>query len=313
MITILIPCFNEEENIKIMIEKLEDKFIDLKKTIKEEFSILIVDDGSTDNTLSIVKNLVYTNVNYISLSRNFGKEIAITAGLNNVKSDAVIIMDADMQHPIDVIYEMIIKYKEGYDNIYGKRINRKENFLKKALTNMFYNYVNKNSETKIVINAGDFRLMSKKVINAINSIEENFRYMKGIYSYVGFKTTFVEYEANYRRNGKSKFTFSKLYNLGKDGIISFTTIPLKVSSFVGTSVSLLAFIYAIQIAYEKIIKGTVISGYSSIMVSILFLSGIQLLCIGIIGEYIGRNFIESKKRPLYFINEENIEGANLNE
>ena len=155
--------------------------------------------------------------------------------------------------------------------------------------------------------------MSKKVVNAINSMEENFRYMKGIYSYVGFKTTYVEYEADYRKNGKSKFTFLKLFNLGLDGITSFTTIPLKVSTFIGTSISIIAFIYAIQIAYEKVIIGIDVSGYSSIMVSMLFLCGIQLMCIGIIGEYVGRNFIESKKRPLYFVNEKKLQGDTNNE
>ena len=313
MITILIPCFNEEENIKILVENLEVKFLEIRKTIKEEFSILIVNDGSTDKTLDIVKSLRFTNVNYISLSRNFGKEIAITAGLNNVKTDAVIIMDADMQHPINIIYDMILKYKEGYDNIYGKRVNRKESICRKNIVKLFYNYINKNSETKIIQNSGDFRLISRKVINAINSIEENFRYMKGIYSYVGFKSISVEYEANDRNNGKSRFTLLKLFDLALDGITSFTTIPLKVSSFIGTSISLIAFLYAIQIAYKKIFMGADISGYPSIMVSILFLGGIQLLCIGIIGEYIGRSFIESKKRPLYFIDEENIQGVEFNE
>lgn len=313
MITILIPCYNEQENISLMIEKLESKFNEIKKSVDEEFSILIVDDGSTDRTLEIVKSIISKNINYISLSRNFGKEVAITAGLNSVKTDAVIIMDADFQHPIDLIYDMIIKYKEGYDNVYAKRVNRKENVFRKFIVNSFYKYLNKNSESKIIPNAGDFRLMNKKVVNAINSMEENFRYMKGIYSYVGFKTTYVEYEANYRKNGKSKFTFLKLFNLGLDGITSFTTIPLKVSTFIGTSISIIAFIYAIQIAYEKVIIGIDVSGYSSIMVSMLFLCGIQLMCIGIIGEYVGRNFIESKKRPLYFVNEKKMQGDTNNE
>jgi len=299
-IAVIIPCYNEEDNVKAVYDRLTE----VLNSTNYQYDLIFIDDGSKDNTLNELLKLYEKDhkVKIIAFSRNFGKEIALSAGLDYADADAVIPFDADLQHPPEVILNLLTKFEEGYDVVNAVRSKRdKESFLKKFTSKAFYRIINKLTNIEIPQDVGDFRLISKNALNAIKEIRERKRFMKGIFAWVGFKTTSVYYERAPRHAGKTKWNYLKLIDLAIEGITSFSTVPLRLASLLGIIVSLTAFLYAVWITISKILYGNPVKGYPSMMVAILFLGGVQLITIGIIGEYVGRIYEEVKQRPLYIV------------
>jgi len=299
-IAIVIPAYNEEDNVEIAYKRLKE----VLDSTNYDYELIFVDDGSKDNTLSKLLELYEKDkkVKVISLSRNFGKEIALSAGLDYADADAVIPFDVDLQDPPEVIPKLIAKFEEGYDVVNAVRIKREgETFFKRFTSKAFYKIINILSDIEIPQDAGDFRLISKAALNAVKQIRERKRFMKGIFAWVGFKTTSVYYERAPRHAGKTKWNYLKLIDLAIEGITSFSIAPLRLASLLGLFVSFVAFLYAMWIIIQKLVYGNPVKGYPSIMVAILFLGGVQLITIGIIGEYVGRIYEEVKQRPLYIV------------
>ena len=301
-VTILLPAYNEEESITYLKECMEQV---MKENPDFDWEFLIINDGSTDHTLQLVEQLHQTDnhFHYIDLSRNYGKEIAIMAGLDYAQGDAVIIMDADMQHPIDVIPEMLRYWQEGYDDVYAQRQGSDESWLKKTTSKLYYKILQKSTNIAIQKDTGDFRLLDRKCIEAIKNMRETDRNNKGMFSWIGFNKKGITYQQNQRIHGKTKWNYYKLLNLALTGITSFTTTPLRFASVFGIVVSLFAFVYLVYIIVKTLLYGDPVQGYPTIMVTILFLGGIQLIALGIIGEYLSHIFNETKKRPAYFVRE----------
>lgn len=301
-VTIIIPAYNEAESfddIKVNMQEVVNNNVDY------EWEILLINDGSTDDTLQKMEKLCIADehYHYIDLSRNYGKEIAIMAGLDYAQGDAVIIMDADMQHPINIIPEMLTYWEEGYDDVYAQRERSDESWMKRNTSKLYYNILQKSTNIPIQKDTGDFRLLDRKCIDALKNIRETDRNNKGIFSWIGFKKKGIYYHQNKRKHGKTKWNYYKLVNLALTGITSFTTLPLRFASFFGFLISFMAFIYLIYIIFKTIFYGEPVQGYPTLMVTILFLGGIQLIALGIIGEYLSHIFNETKKRPGYFIRE----------
>jgi len=300
--SIVIPVLNEEKVLNELYQRLTKVMTD----IGESYEIIFINDGSTDNSLKIMKQL-HTHdkrIKIIDFSRNFGHQIAITAGIDFTSGDAVITIDADLQDPPEVIPDLIKKWKEGYEVIYGIREKRKgENFFKKITALIFYRLINKMTMINMPPDSGDFRLIDKKVVNNLKNIRENNRYVRGLTYWIGFKQIGVPYERDKRFAGKSKYPIKKLFKLAYDAIFSFSNFPLKIATYFGFIVSFLSFLYLIYALIIKLFTNSVIHGWTSLMISILFLGGVQLICLGIIGEYIARINDEVKKRPLYIIKE----------
>ena len=304
-ITILIPSYNEEESIPLLYVELKKVIDTLSQYIWE---ILFVNDGSKDKTLEVIKELRTKDerVNYIDLSRNFGKENAMLAGFDYATGDCMIIMDADLQHPPHIITDMLAKWEEGFDDVYAKRLTRgKESWLRKKMSLLFYKILQRSTRIEMLPNVGDFRLLDRKCINALKQLRESERYTKGMFCWIGFKKTFVEFQQKERVAGTSSWNFLNLLGLGVEGIVSFSTSPLRISTILGLIVSMMAIMYMICIIIKAIFFGETVAGYPTILSCILFLGGIQLLCLGIIGEYIARIFNESKNRPIYMVREYN--------
>ncbi|PPS62776.1 glycosyltransferase family 2 protein [Pseudomonas sp. BRM28] len=302
-ISLVVPVFNEQEAVPIFYKAVRGSE-ELKNLSVE---ILFVDDGSSDKTLSEVKALAASDeqVSYISFTRNFGKEPALFAGIHKAAGDAVIPIDVDLQDPIEVIPQLIAKWQEGYDVVLAKRADRSsDGVLKRFSAGMFYKLHNKISHPIIEDNVGDFRLISRQTVDRIKKLKERNLFMKGVLSWPGGKTAVVEYVRSERSAGHTKFNGWKLWNLAIEGITSFSTVPLRVWSYIGFSVASLAFAYGAWMIADKLIWGNQVQGYPSLMVSILFLGGIQLIGIGVLGEYIGRIYTETKARPTYLIEEE---------
>lgn len=302
-ISIVVPCYNEESNINSFYEEM----IKTLEKVKENYSyeIIFVNDGSNDQTEVEVKKIRKTdkNVILISFSRNFGKEAAIYAGLNNATGDLVALIDADLQHPPITILEMIKGINEGYDVVATKRKNRKgEPVIKSAFSKLFYKMMR--MFIPIEKNVQDFRLMKKEVVDAIISLKEYNRFSKGIFTWVGFKIKYIEIENIERKAGKTKWSFRKLFNYAIEGITSFTTAPLKASTLMGFCISTIAIISTIVIILQTLIYGKDVPGYASIITAILFMGGVQLISIGILSEYISKMYLEIKKRPKYIIKKE---------
>ena len=305
LVTILIPAYNEEEVLPMLYERLL-KLID--GLPKYNFEILFVNDGSTDKTLGLIKEMRKTDsrVCYVNLSRNFGKEIAMIAGFDYVRGDCMINIDADLQDPPELIPEMLKYWEEGYDDVYAKRKSRKgESPLKKLTSWGYYRVLQSMTNIKIQTDTGDFRLLDRRCVEAIRQMRESQRYTKGLYSWIGYNKKEILYDRDPRAAGKTKWNYRKLANLSIDGITSFTTAPLRWAALIGMLVSLLGFIYMVVIIARTLIYGIDVPGYASIMVIILFLGGLQLIFLGVIGEYLGRAFYETKHRPLYFIDSYN--------
>jgi len=306
-LSIVIPVFNEEQNIP-------DLYKRIKAVVKElgvSHELIFVDDGSMDNSLELITKLSHTDacVKYIELSRNFGQQIAITAGLDFVTGDRTVIIDADLQDPPELIKELYLKMNEGFNVVYAKRKKRKgESFGKKITAKIFYRTLKSMTSFEIPLDTGDFRIIDKKVVKALRSMRENARFIRGQISWAGFKQSFVEYDRNDRAGGRSGYSYGKMMHFAKDGITSFSDFPLRLVTYMGFLVALVAFIVMMYTLYSKYIMQSAVPGWTSIIISTLFLGGIQLLSIGIIGEYIGRIASNVRNRPLYFINKNNVSG-----
>jgi glycosyltransferase involved in cell wall biosynthesis len=301
-LSISVPMYNEEENIDAFFMAV----LAVLEKLTGDYEIVCVNDGSTDNTLKKLLEHHERNprIKVINFSRNFGKDIALTAAIDFTTGDAVVPIDADLQDPPEVIEELVEKWKEGFDVVYATRAFREgEGWLKKLSANMFYKVINKLSHTSIPNNTGDFRLIDKRVVNALKSLNERTRFMKGLFSWVGFKQTSVMYTRQPRFSGKTKWSYWKLWNFAIDGITSFSSFPLKTWSYVGAGISMCAFFYAAYLFYTTLVYGVVVPGYASIMVTTLFIGGVILISLGVIGEYLGRIYDEVKRRPLYLVSE----------
>ncbi len=315
LVTILAPAYNEQEVLHLLYNKLNNV---MEQNKNYDFEILFVNDGSKDKTLEIMQELRQNDnrVSYLSLSRNYGKEIAMIAGLDYCKGDAVVIIDSDLQDPPELIAEMLKYWEEGYDDVYAKRRSRKgETWLKKFTSKMYYKVLQAFTRIEIQKDTGDFRLLDRRCVEALKSIRESQRYTKGLFSWIGYNKKEILYDREPRAAGKTKWNYRNLINLSIDGITSFTTSPLRWATIIGILVSVVAFIYMLTIIIKTIITGIDVPGYASIMVVTLFLGGIQLIFLGVIGEYLGRAFNETKHRPLYFVdvyNEEKETNKNLN-
>lgn len=305
-ISIVVPAYNEEESIPYFYEEINKEF----KELKQELELIFVDDGSKDKTLDVIKGLTKDKrVKYISFSRNFGKEAAMWAGLNASTGDYVTIMDSDLQDPPSLLKEMIRLIKEeGYDIVGTRRVTRKgEPVIRSFFARMFYKIINKMSKVEMVDGARDFRLMTRQVVNSVLSLKEYNRYSKGLFSFVGFKTKWLEYENIQRVAGETKWSFWKLLLYAIDGIVAFTTIPLTIAIAIGFIFCLIAFIMIIVVIMKTLAFGDPTTGWPSLVCIIFMVSGIQLLCIGVIGEYLSKMYLEVKNRPIYIVKESNME------
>ena len=305
-ISIVVPAYNEEESIPYFYEEINKEF----KELKQELELIFVDDGSKDKTLDVIKGLTKDKrVKYISFSRNFGKEAAMWAGLNASTGDYVTLMDSDLQDPPSLLKEMIRLIKEeGYDIVGTRRVTRKgEPVIRSFFARMFYKIINKMSKVEMVDGARDFRLMTRQVVNSVLSLKEYNRYSKGLFSFVGFKTKWLEYENIQRVAGETKWSFWKLLIYAIDGIVAFTTIPLTIAIAIGFIFCLIAFIMIIVVIVKTLAFGDPTTGWPSLACIIFMVSGIQLLCIGVIGEYLSKMYLEVKNRPIYIVKESNME------
>jgi len=302
-ISIIVPCYNEEDVISIFLAKI---FVVLEE-LHKSYEIVFVNDGSRDNTLEILKQKAQEidEVRVISLSRNFGKEAALSAGLDMAHGEVVVPIDIDLQDPPELILDFVKKYEEGYSVVIGKRVDRSSDTTAKRLSaELFYKMHNKISDIEIPNNVGDYRLMSRKVVNELKRLPETQRFMKGIFAWLGFKTAVIEYRRDERIAGKTSFNGWKLWNFALDGITSFSTAPLRVWLYIGTVLAFISFIYGSWIIIRTLVFGADVPGYASMITIVLFLGGIQLIGIGILGEYIGRIYLEAKNRPVYIIEDE---------
>ena len=307
LVTILVPAYNEEAVLGMLYDRLKAL---MDSNTAYDFEILLVNDGSKDKTFSIMQELREKDKRfcYLSLSRNFGKETAMIAGLDYAKGDCVIIIDADLQDPPELIPEMLKYWEQGYDDVYAKRKSRKgETWLKKFTSKMYYKVLQSMTKVEIQKDTGDFRLLDRRCVEALKQIRESQRYTKRLFSWIGYNKKEILYDRDPRAAGKTKWNYKKLVDLSIDGITSFTTSPLRWSAILGVLTSLAGFIYMLVIIIKTLVKGVEVPGYASTMVVILFLGGIQLIFLGVIGEYLGRAFYETKGRPLYFIDRYNEE------
>ena len=305
-VTILIPCYNEEASLPKMAEALASL---MQQQNQYQWEVLLINDGSKDHTLDYIKaiNSRDSRFGYVSLSRNFGKEAAMLAGFDRASGDCVVIMDADLQHPPTTIPEMLKEWEAGYEDVYARRTDRgKEPWLRRKLTLLYYWILQKISRVDVLQNVGDFRLLDRKCIEALRELRETQRYTKGMYCWIGFKKKEIDFVQGDRLSGKSSFNFWQLLRLSLEGITSFTTLPLRIATVLGLLCSLCAFCYMVYILVCTMLYGDPVAGYPTLMVIILFLGGAQLLSLGIIGEYLGRIFHESKHRPVYIVSEEKL-------
>lgn len=305
-ISVIIPIYNEEQNIHELYTRLKNTI----HKITNQYEFIFINDGSKDSSLSQIKTLGTqdSNVKFISFSRNFGHQVATTAGLNYSVGKAIVIIDGDLQDPPELISEFYQKYKEGYKVVFAKRIARKgETFLKKITARLFYRLLAKLTSINIPIDAGDFRIMDRLVVEYLKKMPEANKFLRGQIAWIGFRQTFVEYERNERKFGKSGYPLRKMIRLALDGITAFSNTPLKIASVMGFIVSIFSLIVILYALYSKFVLHQVITGWTSLIISSMFIGGIQLFSIGIIGEYISRINVEVKKRPLYIIEESNFD------
>lgn len=300
-LSMVVPVFNESETVSLFIDSVSSVF---NNESSIELEIIFINDGSTDDTLPRLLELqsVDSRIKIVDLSRNFGKEAALTAGLKICTGHIVVPIDVDLQDPPQLIPEMIEKWREGYEVVLGRRTDRdSDSWAKRSSANWFYRVHNKMASSKIPENVGDFRLMDRCVVEALKELPESRRFMKGLFAWVGFKTTYIDYARPQRSAGTSKFNGWKLWNFALEGITSFSTDPLKIWTYLGLIFSSISFLLAIFIALKVIVYGIDVPGYASIMVAVTFLGGLQLIGIGILGEYLGRTYIESKRRPVFLV------------
>ncbi len=297
---IIVPVYNEQEVLMMFCDRIKAVMQDCDM----HWRILFINDGSSDRTQTYIEHLHNADkrIGYIALSRNFGKEYALTAGLDHSDADAVVVIDVDLQDPPELIPEMIAAWQDGYEVVYATRRKRRgEGAAKRLTANLFYRCINWMSKIDIPRDTGDYRLMSAKAVAAVRRLRERNRFMKGLFAWIGFRQKSIHFEREPRAAGQSKWNFGKLWRFALDGITAFSYVPLRFASWLGTGVALFAFIYGAVIIAKTLLLGSDVPGYPSLMVVVLFLGGIQLIALGIIGEYIGRMFEESKQRPLYII------------
>jgi glycosyltransferase involved in cell wall biosynthesis len=301
-LSIIVPFFNESASV----DAFFDAVFPILASTGLSFDIICVNDGSTDDTLERLKSFKkkHLQTKILDLSRNFGKDAALTAGLDFADGECVIPMDCDLQDPPEIILEMLEKWRQGAEVVLAKRIDRREEtLLKRSTASLFYRLYNLLADLKIPGDVGDFRLMTHAVVQAVRSMPENRRFMKGIFAFAGFKTEVVEYDRPERKKGETKWSYWKLVSYAIDGIISFSSFPLRISTLLGVLVMGTAFVRGLQILCRVFLVGKEVPGYASLSVGMLFLGGTQLIILGIIGEYIGRMYMESKRRPVYFVRE----------
>jgi glycosyltransferase involved in cell wall biosynthesis len=298
-LSVIVPCFNEAAVLPVFHARLEAALESVPR-----WEVIYVDDGSTDTTRAGIEALyrLDVRVGLVSLSRNFGKETAVTAGLDHAAGDAVVVIDADLQDPPELIPALVEKWRAGFDMVYARRASRSgDTWLKRRTAHAFYRLMRRMGDQNLPEDTGDFRLMSRRVVDAVRQLREQHRFMKGLFAWVGYPTTFVLYDRAPREAGRTKWNYWKLWNLALEGITSFTVMPLKLATYVGLAVAVLSVIYAAQVIVKTLIIGNPVAGYPSLMTVVLFLGGVQLMFLGVIGEYLGRVFNETKQRPLYLV------------
>ena len=307
LLSIIVPCYNEGESIKYTYQEIKK----VLNNINIQHEIVFINDGSKDNTLQKLKNIGQNDkaVKYISFSRNFGKEAGMLAGLEYITGDCVVIMDADLQHPPELIPEMIKYYEEGYDQVIAKRNRKGDNKYRTWATKLYYKLVNKLIDVELVDGVGDFRLLSRKAVDSILAMKEYNRFSKGIFSWIGFKQKTIQYENQSRVAGETKWSFKSLLSYGIDGIISFNDKPLRVCFVIGCSLIMMSLIYIVFLLVQILIHGIDVPGYFTTIASIMIIGGVQLVFIGVLGEYIGKIYYEVKKRPHFIVDESNINNA----
>jgi polyisoprenyl-phosphate glycosyltransferase len=301
-LTVVVAAFNEQAALPLLHPRLKAALAGLGLEAK----VLYVDDGSRDDTWSVLQDLAAADpqVRLLRLARNFGKEIALTAGLDHVDTDAAVVLDADGQDPPELIGALVEKWRQGFDVVYGTRTARAgEGWFKRATAAAFYRVINRLSDTPIPRDTGDFRLVSRRVLDALGQLRERQRFMKGLFAWVGFPQVALPYERAPRIAGASKFNFWRLWNFALDGITGFSTVPLRAATYLGLATALLAFGYGVWVVLKTLLWSEPVQGWPSLMAVILFLGGVQLIALGILGEYLGRLYLESKQRPLYLVSE----------
>ena len=299
-VSIIIPCHNESGNLATLYARV----CAVMDEAGEPWEMICVNDGSGDDTLLQLIALHHQDrrVRVIDLSRNFGKEAALTAGLDAAQGEAAIPLDADLQDPPELIPELLARWREGFDVVNAVRLSREgESWLKRASAHVFYRIINRMSDVEIPPDTGDFRLLSRPVLDALQTLPERRRFMKGLFAWVGFRSTNVYYHRAPRHAGKTTWNYWRLWNLAVEGITSFSQVPLQLAAYLGFVVSLLAFLYAVWLVISTLVYGNLVKGYPSIMVTLLFLGGVQLMALEVIGEYLGRIYEESKQRPVYLV------------
>ena len=302
LLSVVAPAYNEEA----VIEEFHRRLFDVLQKLGCRFEVIYVNDGSTDQTVECLNRIrqQYDGVKIVDLSRNFGKEIAMTAGFDHSHGDAVVVIDTDLQDPPELIPDLLMEWENGYDAVYAQRDSREgETYLKKFTAKVFYRIIGYMSQVEIPPDTGDFRLLSRRAVDALGALREHHRFMKGLFAWIGYSQKAVIYARDRRFAGETKWNYWKLWNFAIEGMTSFSIGPLKMFSYLGLGTSLVSFLYACVIIYKTLIFGDPVAGYPSLMVVILFLGGIQLIGMGIVGEYLGRMFNETKNRPLYFVKE----------
>ncbi len=300
LLSIVVPVYNEEEVVGALYRRLSATLA----AIPMRWEVIFVNDGSRDRTMDVLRELRVINeqIAVVELSRNFGKEVALSAGLDFAQGDAVVVIDADLQDPPELIQEFVKWWTEGYDVVYAKRVSREgETILKKVTAFLFYRFIRKMSEVSIPEDTGDYRLLSRRAVDSLKRLRERHRFMKGLFAWIGYPQKEVPYTRDPRHAGRTKWNYWKLWNFALEGITSFTSLPLKLSTYLGFIVAAGSLVYATVMVYKTVMYGNPVAGYPSLMVIILFLGGVQLISLGLIGEYLARVFDESKQRPLYLV------------
>ncbi|MBN8902207.1 MAG: glycosyltransferase family 2 protein [Rhodospirillales bacterium] len=298
--SIVVPAYNEAEVLPL----LHARLCAVMERLGEPWELVLVNDGSTDGTLAAMAALHRADprVGYVNLSRNFGKEIALTAGLDHARGEAVIVIDADLQDPPELIPDLVAGWREGFDTVYAQRRQREgETWLKKATAAGFYRLMQRLSGVRLPPDTGDFRLMSRRVVVALSQLREHHRFMKGLFAWVGYPSKAILYDRAPREAGTTKWNYWKLWNFALEGITSFTVMPLKLATYLGLAIGLFAGVYLVVVVAKTLLVGSSVAGYPSLMAVVLFMGGAQLVTLGVMGEYLGRVFNESKQRPLYFV------------
>jgi len=301
-LSVVVPAYNEAD----VLPELHRRLLAVLSALTPSFEIIYVNDGSRDRTLDIIRAMSQADpcVGLVNLSRNFGKEIAMTAGLDFARGNAVVVIDADLQDPPELIPALVEGWKEGFDVVYARRISRDgETWIKKATARAFYRVVQRIGPVTIPEDVGDFRLLSRRAVDSLKKIRERHRFMKGLFAWIGYPQKAIDYQRDARFAGETKWNYWKLWNFAIEGITSFSIAPLKFSTYVGLFVAMMSFLYAAWVIYKTLMFGDPVQGYPSLMVVVLFLGGVQLVGIGLLGEYLGRMFVETKYRPLYLLDE----------